>query len=111
MSDDDVTAREDKASQYVFADVNGDDWFYFEDNTSLSSSSQEQCAKPTAEGHFNVRTISGSDTTLINFQYESTPQHKVLHEGRCNFAGLRPVSPSSQSDPDSERFRFRSQDL
>lgn len=112
----DVTARkdEDEESQYVFADVNGDDWFYFEDQTSedeTSSSSQEQCAKPTAESHFSVRTISGSDTTLINFQYESTPQHEVLHEGRCNFAGLKPVSPSSQSDPNSKRFRFQSQDL
>lgn len=109
VSGDDVTAREDEGSQYVFADVNGDDWFYFEDETS--SSSQEQCAKPTAESHFSVRTISGSDTTLINFQYESTPQHKVLHEGRCNFAGLKPVSPSSQSDPNSKRFRFQSEDL
>ena len=109
VSGGDVTARDDDASQYVFADVNGDDWFYFEDTSSPSD--QEQCAKPTTEGQFSVRTISGSDTTLINFQYESTPQYKVLHEGRCNFAGLKPVSPSSQSDPNSEKFRFQSQDL
>jgi len=116
VSGGDVTARDAEYSQYVFADLNGDDWFYFEDQTyddksSSSSSSQEQCAKPTAESHFSVRTISGSDTTLINFQYESTPEYKVLHEGRCNFAGLKPVSPSSQSDPTSKRFRFQSQDL
>lgn len=111
VSGGDVAVRDDDTSQYVFADVNGDDWFYFEDNSSGDYTSQEQCAKSTAEDHFSVRTISGSDTTLINFQYESTPQYKVLHEGRCNFAGLKPVSPSSQSDPDSKRLRFQSQDL
>jgi hypothetical protein len=110
VSGGDISAQEDDLQQYVFADVNGDDWFYFEDSTS-SSSLQEQCAKPTAESHFNVRTISGSDTTLINFQYERTPRHTVLHEGRCNFAGLKPVSPSSQSESDYGRFRFRSQQL
>ncbi|MCJ1290783.1 hypothetical protein MMC34_002325 [Xylographa carneopallida] len=109
VSDGNVAAQ-DESSQYVFADVNGNDWFYFEDNTYPdSTSSPEQCAKSTVDSHFNVRTISGSNTTLINFEYESTPQHKVLHEGRCNFAGLKPVSPSSQSDPDSGRSRFRAQ--
>ena len=101
-----VAAQADDPSQYVFADVNGDDWFYFEDTTS----SQEQCAQSMADSHFNVRTISGSDTTLINFAYDRTPQHTVLHQGRCNFAGLKPVAPSSQSDPDSGRFRFWSQE-
>jgi hypothetical protein len=106
----DTSARADDVEQFVFAGLNGDDWFYFEDTTS-SDELQEQCAKPTAQSHFNVRTISGSDTTLINFQYERTPTHKVLHEGRCSFAGLKPVSPSSQSGFDSERLRFRSQEL
>ncbi|MCJ1433325.1 hypothetical protein MMC27_002685 [Xylographa pallens] len=100
----DNTAADDQTEeQFVFADVNGDDWFYFEDSTSSSSSSsssRENCATPTAESHFNVRTISGSDTTLINFEYDSTPHHRVLHEGRCNFAGLKPVSKGN---------RFRSQ--
>ncbi|MCJ1405851.1 hypothetical protein MMC11_009081 [Xylographa trunciseda] len=102
---DDTAAQDDEPEQFVFADVNGDDWFYFEDSTSSSSSSssssRENCAKQTAESHFNVRTISGSDTTLINFEYDSTPHHRVLHEGRCNFAGLKPVS---------KRSRFRSQE-
>ena len=110
MSSGGISAREDDKQQFVFAPINGDDWFYFEDSTT-SSLLQEQCAKPTAESHFNVRTISGSDTTLINFQYERAPQHKVLHEGRCSFAGLKPVSPSGQSESDSGRFRFRSQQL
>jgi len=108
----DVAARAGDPDQYVFADVNGDDWFYFEDTTSGDDDdSYEQCAKSKAASTFNVRTISGSDTTLLNFEYERTPSHKVLHEGRCNFAGLKPVDQSSQSDPDSGRFRFRSQDL
>ena len=95
-----------------FADVNGDDWFYFQDESTWSdSSSREQCAKPMAQSQFSARTISGSDTTLINFAYDRTPSHRVLHEGRCNFAGLAPVSPSSQSDPDSGRSRFRSQEM
>lgn len=101
-------AAEDDDLPFVFADVNGDDWFYFEDESSLPSSSEEQCAKPMSRKHFTAQTISGSDTTLINFQYQRTPTHKVLHEGRCNFAGLKPVSSSSQrDDPD---FRFRSQE-
>ncbi|MCJ1393980.1 hypothetical protein MMC18_006857 [Xylographa bjoerkii] len=96
---DDTAAQDDDPEQFVFADVNGDDWFYFEDSTSSSSSSsssRENCAKSMTESHFNVRTISGSDTTLINFEYDSTPRHRVLHEGRCNFAGLKPVSNKNQ---------------
>ena len=104
-----LAAQAEESSQFVFAGSNGDDWFFFEDTTT--SSSRERCAKPMAESHFNVRTISGSDTTLIDFAYESTPPHKVLHDGRCNFAGLKPVSPSSQSDPDSGSFRVQSQEL
>ncbi len=104
----DVAAQDDKADQFVFADVNGDDWFYFEDETSMETSSQGQCAKPMTASRFNVRTISGSDTTLINFEYESQPSHTVLHEGRCNFAGLKPASSSSQIDSDSG---FQSQEM
>lgn len=98
---------DDDSSSYVFAGINGDDWFYFEDqyNPGSDMSSKENCAKSTANPVFNVRTISGSETTLINFEYESTPHHKVLHEGRCNFAGLKPVAQPSQRD------RFRSQEM
>jgi hypothetical protein len=101
----DAAARKDNPNQYVFADVNGDDWFYFEDDSS--GSSHEQCASASFRSSLDVQTISGSDTTLINFEYESTPRHTVVHEGRCGFAGLKPVSPLG----DSERFRFRSQEL
>jgi hypothetical protein len=106
-----VTSRHNDEELFVFADVNGDDWFYFEDQTERSS--VEQCAKPQSRKErassttFTARTISGSDTTLVNFAYKSTPKHKVLHQDRCNFAGLTPVSPSSH-DVDGERFRVQS---
>lgn len=97
--------------EFVFADVNGDDWFYFEDTTT--SDSVESCAKPhsragkSTASTISVRTISGSDTTLINFAYNTTPKHKVLHEGHCNFAGIKPVSPS-QRDVDAGALRVQS---
>jgi hypothetical protein len=99
-----VTSNYVEEETFVFADVNGDDWFYFEDTTHESS--VEQSAKPQSEKEkassstFTARTISGSDTTLINFSYKSTPQHKVLHQGRCNFAGLTPLPPSSRKVDD-----------
>ena len=99
---DDVTARKDVSSQLVFADINGDDWFYFEDNTSSSPSSPEQYTKPMVESHISARAISSSLISLISIEYDDTPQHTVLHEGRCNFAGLKPVSLSGQDDPDLE---------
>ncbi len=99
--------------QHVFADINGDDWFYFEDTTTdtSSSSSGEHCAEPMADSAFTARTISGSDTTLIRLQYHATPPHKILYSGRCSFSGVTPSSSSGQSDPDSERSRFRSQEM
>jgi hypothetical protein len=99
--------------QFVFADVNGDDWFYFEDQSIDYDDdlTAEQCAKKMADSPFTVRTISGSDTTLINFSYDKTPRHKVLHEGRCNFAGLRDTSSSTLGDPDARSRRFRHQEV
>lgn len=88
---------------HVFADLNGDDWFYFEDQTEEPD--EVQCVKPRSKKEkkssstFTARTISGSDTTLINFAYQSTPKHRVLHKGRCNFAGLVPI--------ESEKFRVQ----
>ncbi|SPO06568.1 uncharacterized protein DNG_09258 [Cephalotrichum gorgonifer] len=100
VADADAGVAAESSGTYVFADLNGDDWFYFEDSTTADSktaSSQRQ----QDQSHFRIRTVSGSDTTLINFEYEHTPSHKVLHEGRCNFAGLKPVVESSQYDPDA----------
>jgi len=96
-------SRKDDLEQYVFANLNGDDWFYVEDRLS-----EERCVKPMPRNQFDVRTKSGSDTTLINFEYESTPRHTVLHEGRCDFAGLQ---QPGRKDSDSGKSRFRTQEL
>lgn len=95
----DVRATED-TENYVFADINGDDWFYFEDSTT-SDDSVEGCEKSRSknsagESGITATAVSGSDTTLINFKYKRTPGHKVLHEGRCNFAGLATGDNSNQ---------------
>jgi hypothetical protein len=105
----DLSSTKDPRNEYVFADVNGDDWFYFEDQTEGNYDDHGQCMRSKNQDQLSMRTISGSDTTLINFGYERTPKHKVLHEGRCNFAGLQPLDPPGRKDPES--FRFRSQDL
>ena len=96
--------------------INGDDWFYFEDETSSNGMmSPEKCASSADESPISIEADSGSDTSLINFRYKSTPTHKVLHEGSCNFAGLKPVSGSTtQYDLDtaqSRSSRFRAQTL
>lgn len=75
------------SEQFFFDNENGDDWFYFEDSTTSSN----QRKKSTSSSELCARTVSGDDTTLINFRYHKTPSHKVLHKGRCNFTGLRPI--------------------
>lgn len=102
---DDAMAQSDGSSQYVFADVNGDDWFYFEDTSTEDL--KESCAKTKTASTFTARTISGSDTTLVNFAYDKTPKHRVLHEGRCNFAGLTPISDALRDDADFKEFRVQ----
>ena len=102
---DDAMAQSKGSSQYVFADVNGDDWFYFED--SSTEDLKESCTKTKTASTFTARTISGSDTTLVNFAYDRTPKHRVLHEGRCNFAGLTPVPNALRDDADFKEFRVQ----
>ncbi|MCJ1334971.1 hypothetical protein MMC09_000237, partial [Bachmanniomyces sp. S44760] len=100
---------DNESEQFVFADVNGDDWFYFEDSPGSYYSAKRHTAPPII-----IRTISGSDTTLINFQYDGTPSHTVLHEGRCNFAGLTPAAQGRgavHEDLDLDRARISVQEL
>lgn len=94
------TAKEE--SQNVFANSNGDDFFFFD----LSGIPRAK----NGESPLRMRTISGSDTTLINFQYETTPSHTVLHQGRCSFAGLKPAAGGAQ-DKDLDRARLTVQEL
>jgi len=57
-----------------------------------------------------MSTVSGTETTLIRFKQDQTPQHKVLHEGRCNFAGLKPAVESTK-DIDLALARLTVQEL
>ena len=85
---------------------NGDDWFYFEDSTTSGGGdddddSTQGCKKShsksrASDGGITASAVSGSETTLINFSYSRTPRHKVLHEGRCHFAGLATGDNSNQ---------------
>jgi len=88
--------------EFIFSGGNGDDWFYFEDR---STSEGEQCVETMDRRDFTIETVSGSDTTLIDFAYDETPRHRVIHEGRCEFAGLQPVRHSRQVNAEKPRFR------
>jgi len=96
--DDDDDSEEDK--QYIFAAENGDNWFYFEDQSTSGDSAT--CAHSKADTPpLTASTRSADGTTLIQFKYDETPTHEVLHPGRCRFTGL--VSEESSS---SRRRRF-----
>jgi hypothetical protein len=87
---------------YFFSAENGDDWFYIEDETSSA-----QCAKNTKPRNpLTMSAVSSSETTLIRFKYKNTPKHKVLHKGRCNFAGLKPDEPRRNGKEDRPVTRF-----
>jgi hypothetical protein len=80
-------ANKAETEMYFFSAENGDDWFYFEDETT----SRQQCANNIkSETPFTMSAVSSSETTLIRFKYKERPKHKVVHKGRCNFAGLEP---------------------
>jgi hypothetical protein len=81
------SSTEDENTQtYYFGPDNGDDWFYFEDSTT--SSLQGCPKKKSSDADFKVSTVSGGETSLIQFKHNRTPQHRVLHKGACHFAGL-----------------------
>jgi len=102
---------DDDDGQYIFSAENGDNWFYFEDQTSYDDDSRrfstQQCAKAKTDGPpLTISTRSATDTTLTQFKYKGTPQHKVLHSGRCEFTGL--VTESSNFNGGR---RLRNQEL
>jgi len=76
----------DDDDHYIFSGENGDNWFYFEDQTA---SDMQQCAnsKPDQAPLMGM-TRSADRTTLIQFKYNEAPKHKMLHPGRCMFTGL-----------------------
>jgi hypothetical protein len=89
----------------VFGPDNGDDWFYFEDQTDLDGA----WAKDDAPA-FKISSVSGGETTLIRFKHQGTPEHTVLHKGVCSFAGLKPAY-TGKNDGDLPRTRLTVQEL
>lgn len=99
---------DDKDSDFYFDSANGDDWFYFEDDVSGNEHAQGYVKK------FGLKSVSSSDSTLITFKHNSTPPHAVLHQGRCNFTGIRTVRVEglgADLDLDYDRARMTVQDL
>ena len=89
-----MRASAGSSQNYVYADINGDDWFYFEDETR-SHPQDEECNKSHSKRRvggsgLTAETAGGSDTTLIGFKHKTRLTHKVLHDGACKFAGLKP---------------------
>ncbi len=91
-------------SQFFFDTENGDDWIYFEDRTSV-----EEIKK--ASSPIQVESVSASETTIITFKYNKTPEHRVLHPGQCTFAGLTPATYAPKRDKDLELARLTVQEL
>jgi len=95
-------SNREETEMYFFNAENGDDWFYIEDQTSSA-----QCAKNTKRRKpLTMSAVSSTETTLIRFKYKITPKHKVLHKGRCNFAGLKPDEPRRNGKEDGPVTRF-----
>jgi len=78
--------------QFFFDSENGDDWNYVDVGIPY-----EQRAKDDLPP-FKMSTVSGTETTLISFKYNRTPEHKVLHQGRCNSAGLKPAADGTNTE-------------
>jgi hypothetical protein len=72
----------------------GDDWFYFEDasTSALLRSKNEDI-------DIVLKTRSGDVTSVITFSFDESLEHKKLHDGACDFAGLK-TSAGSAFDKD-----------
>jgi hypothetical protein len=105
----------ERDEDYFFSGENGDDWFYFDDGTT--SSFKRDCAAKKKDGRdfqrarLRISTEAGSGTTLIRFKYEGRPSHKVLHEGRCNFAGLKPAVAEGGEKWEGESEGLRGEEM
>jgi hypothetical protein len=86
--------------QYFFSADNGDDWFYIEDSTSSEFRTNGDSSP------LLITTESASGTELIRFKYRKTPDHRVVHPGRCNFAGLAEVGGPRKMDDDDHTHRL-----
>jgi hypothetical protein len=96
-------------TEIIFSAENGDSWFYFEDISSTASA-RKHGAK-NVDSPVTIETRSATETTLIRFEHPKTPEHTVLHQGKCNFAGLRPASEAGTlNDPDRADIGLRVQE-
>jgi hypothetical protein len=75
---------------------NGDDWFYFEDDSTSPA------AETPANQPFRISTISGSETEMMRLRYKSQPKHTVLHKGACSFSGIETSCGNGSSQMDRE---------
>lgn len=98
-ANDDDDDDDDWNRDSILSAENGDNWFYFEDETDGQGLSQ--CARSNAhlqadEPPLTMAARSADGTTLIQFKYDSTPDHEVLHPGRCRFTGLVNVGDNNR---------------
>nr|POE62931.1 hypothetical protein CFP56_03834 [Quercus suber] len=93
---------EDEDETHIFSLENGDDWFYFEDNYS-GSSSRKADSKPSP---FTISTISSTETELLRLRFNQPPKHKVVHKGACSFTGIK--TPDESSSYESRTSRVHS---
>lgn len=74
---------EEMPTPHIFSAENGDDWFYFEDMSSMS------LYNDTNPHPFSMRTVSGSGTEILRLMYNGQPKHKMVHKGACSFTGIK----------------------
>lgn len=86
-----ASGDDDEVENHIFSLENGDDWFYFEDDSSSSAR-----VKATGESYpFHFSTISATETELLRLRYSSRPKHTKVHKGACSFTGINTSGTSS----------------
>lgn len=86
------SSTSNEPEEFIFSTDNGDDWFYFEDDSSSVGSLN---TKPYP---FQISTISATETELLRLKFKQQPTRKVVHKGACRFNGIKtPAEPSSRA--------------
>jgi len=102
-SDQEIAGEDDDWPDHVFSQENGDNWFYFEDNTGLDDDARRAGARPPP---ITIRTISGSETEVLRLTSKGQPKHRVVHKGACSFTGIK--TPTDSKFHGSEKMREQS---
>ncbi|KAK4894809.1 hypothetical protein LTR27_006930 [Elasticomyces elasticus] len=95
-----MKADDDDVETHIFSLENGDDWFYFEDDSTSSMSARKA---NTAPYPFAVSTISATETELLRLRYSSRPKHTVIHKGACSFTGIKTEGASGSAGARNSR--------